>query len=97
MSDDGQSYPYSEFYKHTEDEDWFDEGEEVYEEILDSLIEDFGDTVMDDRAADLLWGAFFDPDMDVVDRTYMRFEFFEYTGLGWEDFDWDKWREWYEA
>lgn len=90
-------YPLSEFEKHAEDNDWFDEGEEVYEELLDELIEDFGSDVIDERASDLLWGAFFDPEMDPIDRAYMRFEFFEYTGLTPDDFDWDAWREWYES
>ena len=89
--------PYSEFYEHAGDNDWFDEGEEVYESILDDLIEDFGEDVMDDYAADLMWNAFFNPDVDIIDRTYARFEFFDYTGIDWDDFDWDAWREWYES
>lgn len=86
----------SEFYKHEGDDSWFEEGEILYEELLDQLREDFPE-VMDQHAADVLWAGFFDPNLDFIDRTYARYEFFDYTHIRWDDFDWDEWREWYES
>lgn len=96
MSYFGDSYPESEFDVHANDSEWFDEGDELYEEILDKLSEDFPG-VMDQTAADMLYQGWFDPDTDRYDRPVIWFEFFDYTGLDWEDFDWDSWREWYES
>lgn len=77
-------------------EDWYDHGNELYEEILDQLIEDFPDR-MDDHAANLLYDGWFSEEVDRFERAELWFEFFDYTGLQYEDFDWDAWREWYES
>lgn len=88
---------YSEFDRHEGDRDWFEEGEETYEEMLDGLIEDFGSETIDSHAADLLYDGWFNPDTDAVERAEIWFEFFDYTGIEYEDFDWEGWREWYES
>lgn len=88
---------YSEFDRHEGDNEWYSEGEDIYEEILDKLIEDFGSEVIDQHAADLLWAGWFDADETSYERAIDWFEFFEYTGIDQDDFDWDLWREWYES
>lgn len=95
MADDYE--PISEFFEHEGDKEWYDSGEELYEQMLDIMLEDFGRDVIDQHAVDLMWGGWFDPESDIVSRMLDRFEFFDYTGLEYEDFDWDAWREWYES
>lgn len=96
MSNTGDNF-YSEFDQHAGDDDWIDEGNEIYEGMLDQLIEDYGSNIIDQHASDLLYDAFFNPDVSTYERTLDRFEFFDYTGIEWEDFDWDAWRDWYES
>jgi hypothetical protein len=86
----------SEFDRHASDQDWFDEGNELYKELLDQLIGDFPDR-MDDTAADFLYNGWFNPDTDRFERAEVWFDFFDYTGLSWDDFDWKAWQEWYES
>lgn len=89
--------PISEFDAHAGDQDWFDEGDSVYDDMVDQFIEDYGMEVMDQRAQDLLYDGWFNPDTEATDRYELMFDFFEYTGIEWEDFDWDDWRDWYES
>jgi hypothetical protein len=88
---------YSEFDEHAGDKDWIDEGEQLYDEMVDQMIDDYGSEVMDQHAIDLLYSGWYDPDSNVYDRTLDRFEFFDYTGIEYEDFDWQDWRDWYES
>ena len=87
----------SEWDKHSGDEQWYEQGEETYEDILDDMIDRFGSDVIDQHAADLMYDVWFNSDVDSVDRAWALYEFFEYTGLDYDDFNWDDWREWYEG
>lgn len=78
------------------DDDWYDEGEEVYEDMLNQLMEDFPQE-MSQEAADLLWDGWFSGEVSPIDRQFIRMEFFDLTGLDWDDFNWHDWREWYES
>ena len=77
-------------------QEWLDQGNELYEQMLDELIEDFPGQI-DDHAARLLYDGWFNSETDRVERAEIWFDFFDYTGLDWDDFDWDAWREWYES
>ena len=87
----------SEFDRHEGDQSWIDEGDELYEDMVDQLVEDYGSDVMDQYAIDLLYSGWYDPDISSYERAGFWFEFFDYTGINWNDFDWDAWREWYES
>lgn len=86
----------SEFDRHSGDDDWLNEGQEIYDDMLEQLLEDFPGRI-DQHAADLMYDGWFNPETDRLDRAEIWFDFFDYTGLAWEDFDWDAWREWYES
>jgi AcrR family transcriptional regulator len=91
---------HSKFEEHEDDLEWQEKGDELYESMLDQMMEDFNtpfEQVIDQYAADLMYSVWFDPDVDRFDRADMMFEFFHYTGLDWNDFDWDLWKEWYDA
>ena len=89
--------PISEWERHEGNSDWYDMGEETYEDILDEMVDRFGADVIDQHAADLMYDVWFNADTTSVDRAWEMWEFFEYTGLDWDDFDWEAWREWYEG
>lgn len=89
--------PISEFDEHAGDQDWLDEGDEIYEDMVDQLIEDYGPGVIDQQAVDLLYDGWFNPDTEATDRYGLMFDFFEVTGIEWDDFNWDEWRDWYES
>lgn len=97
MSPYDEDGPESEFDKHEGDDAWIEEGEGVYEDMLDAMIDQYGNSVMDDHAAELLYDGWFNPGVDAVDRAEAWYEFFEYTGLEYDDFDWEDWRDWYEG
>jgi hypothetical protein len=94
--DNGEGWE-SEWDRHADDERWFDEGEQLYENMLDRMIEDFGQDVMDQHAADMMFDGWFNPETDPITRAELWFDFFDYTGLDYDDFDWEAWREWYES
>jgi hypothetical protein len=93
----GEDGPESEFDKHEGDDRWLNEGEATYEDILDAMTDQFGSNIMDEYAADLMFDGWFNPEVDAVSRAEIWYEFFEYTGLQYDDFDWFDWREWYES
>lgn len=94
MSNTEPEEPYvSQWEIHEDDQQWMDEGDSLYEDILNQLIEDYGSDVMDQHAADLLYEGWFDAGAGNHDEIW--FDFFDYTGIEWEDFPWEEWREWY--
>ena len=92
----GDDEVYSNFDLHDEGDEWYDEGEEVYEKMLDDLLLDFPE-VMNQETADLLWDGWFNGDITPSERVEIRMEFFYQTDIEWEDFDWESWREWYDT
>lgn len=60
------------------------------------MLVDF-DIMQDDYAPDLLWEGWFNPDATPDDRADARELFLDYMDWDVGDFDWDSWREWYEA
>jgi hypothetical protein len=97
MSPYGDEGPESEFDRHEGDTDWGDRGDDLYEDMLNHFIEDYGAGVMDQHAAELLYDGWFDRDVDAVARAEAWYEFFEYTGIEYDDFYWEDWRDWYES
>ena len=63
--------------------------DETYQNMIDDM------AIRDPFAMDLLWQGWFNDDIDTDERVEAREMFFDYTGMGTYDFDWDQWREWY--
>lgn len=88
-------YPVSE---PTQPQDYFEapvySRDEAYENIRDTE-----GITYDPFASELLWTAFFDPDVTPDERHSARLEYFEYMGYDDEGdfFAWDEWRDWYET
>jgi hypothetical protein len=97
MSPYGEDGPESEWDKHRGNADWHERGDELFEEVLDRMIEDFGPNVMDERAAELMYDTWFSAEIDEVSQAEAFWDFFEHTGLDIDDFHWDDWRAWYES
>lgn len=53
--------------------------------------------VTDQYAADLIYEGWFDPDASYADQLAARSEYFNYTGESERDFDWQTWRDFYDA
>lgn len=85
----------SNFDEHEGDQEWFDQGDRLYEQMLNELTEDFGSNVIDQHAADLMYDGWFNADTTSAERAEIWWDFFDYTGIEWDDFDWEAWREWY--
>lgn len=66
------------------------------QEEYDYLSEEY-DITGDDQALIFLWGGWFDEDITPEERRLFREDFYDYMGFTREDFDWDDWRDWYEA
>jgi len=96
---DGDDERLSQFEVHAGDTDWRDRGDALYEEMLDSMIEDFPayDLANDPEFAELLWEGWFDSSTSELERVVLWVSMeYDYPEI-WENFDWESWREWYDS
>lgn len=83
----------SEWDLHEFDEEWLDEGEDLFETVLIQFEEDFPQ-LWDDRDYQNLYDGWFNPGADRMTQAEARFEFFE--RYGYDNFPWIEWRLWYQ-
>lgn len=91
ISGDGEQE--SQWDAHLGDTSWREEGDDLYEEIIDRFVENYPD--FDDAAAELVYDGWFNPEADNV--ALARMALFEFYDIEIEDFPWDDWRDWYES
>jgi hypothetical protein len=86
----------SEWELKRDDAGWVGEGESLYDNFLDTFYEDFGLEGIEQEVADALYSGWFG-DVDDITRAEARFDFFDLTGMEYEDFPWEEWSDWYES
>ena len=86
----------SQFEAHRGDNEWTSRGDSLYDEFLDRFFEDYGLEGIEQDVADSLYAGWFG-DVDDITRAEARFDFFDITGIEYEDFPWEEWSDWYES
>jgi hypothetical protein len=102
MSDVPQEPYVSQFELHEDDTSWQNRGDDLYESMLDTLMEDFPEIFAGmgeeaQEARELLYEGWFDGEISSQERTFARIFLEEEYGFDLDDFDWESWRDWYES